>query len=424
MIESILKLLKEEGISEYRINETRRQSAELFFIKKKLDMRRMADTHGILVTVYRDFTEDGVTYKGSCGAELAPDLTGAEIRARIQSAYFAAGFVKNPYYHLPKGKKRPHINMPAKMSEQPLFDSAWRMADALFLPDTETDAFLNSAEIFAVKSDVRILNSNGIDVSYTRYSLNGEFIAQAPAPQDVELYFSFGYDDVAPEALSELSRKALLRVRARAEAVSAPKAGEYTVLLSDTHVCTVLANYLERADASMIYAGYVDSAVGKSIQGGDVKGEKLQLSLLADAPYDEEGVPLSERPLVADGVLQCLPGASRFAEYLGAEQVGMYRRFGCQNGSVSAAELQKQPHLHVVAFSDFQMDAFSGYFGGEIRLAFLFDGEKTTAVTGGSINGSLLEKQCDLCFSKERYSDSSYDGPALLCLHGIRVAGA
>ena len=70
------------------------------------------------------------------------------------------------------------------------------------------------------------------------------------------------------------------------------------------------------------------------------------------------------------------------------------------------------------------MDAMSGRFGGEIRLAYLFDGETVRIVTGGSVNGSLLEKQENLLFSQETYSSSEYTGPYAMLIPGVSVAGA
>ena len=93
------------------------------------------------------------------------------------------------------------------------------------------------------------------------------------------------------------------------------------------------------------------------------------------------------------------------------------------NGTKTLEEMKKEPYLYVVSFSDFSMDSLSGYFGGEIRLAYLFDGEKVTPVTGGSVSGNLLELQKDMAFSTERYKDKDYDGPLAVEFHGVAVAG-
>ena len=90
---------------------------------------------------------------------------------------------------------------------------------------------------------------------------------------------------------------------------------------------------------------------------------------------------------------------------------------------MSFAEMQKRPCLWAVTFSGFEMDSFSGHFGGEIRLAYLIEDGKMTPVTGGSINGSILEAQKDLVFSTDRYAEIGYDGPYAILLKNVAVAG-
>ena len=133
---------------------------------------------------------------------------------------------------------------------------------------------------------------------------------------------------------------------------------------------------------------------------------------------------MKDMELLAKGELKGIYGNCRQSYYLGVTPTGLYRAMRVNNGTVSLDEMKKEPYLHVVRFSDFQMDSFTGYFGGEIRLAYLFDGEKVTPVTGGSINGNLLELQKSLTFSTERYKDSRYDGPMAVRLCHVPVAGA
>ncbi len=424
MIDQILNALQELKIAEYRINEETVESAELFFIKKKLDMRRAKDVHRFSVTVYRPFSSDGKDFKGMYCAVLYPDMTPEEIRGILNDAYFAAGFVKNPTFCLPAGTRRVPVAMPSRMSGMSLSDAAWELAKALFLPDTRSDAFLNSAELFLTRSHVRILNSAGIDVSYISHLASGEFVVQAREPQDVELYQDFSYRDLDTAALTDLVARALDTVCARAKAVRAPQAGSYRVILSDKHVVTLLQNYLTKANAGNVYAGWSQYACGKPVQGEQVQGERLNITMVADVPFDEEGLEKIDRVMLQDGVLTSMHGASRFCEYLHMPPVGNYRCIRVDNGTVPLSELEREPYLYVVSFSDFQMDAFSGHFGGEIRLAYLFDGQTVTPVTGGSINGSLLERQGDLLFSTERYRDRTYDGPFAVCIRDVNVAGA
>ncbi|MCM1065926.1 MAG: TldD/PmbA family protein, partial [Eubacterium sp.] len=64
-----------------------------------------------------------------------------------------------------------------------------------------------------------------------------------------------------------------------------------------------------------------------------------------------------------------------------------------------------------------------GHFGGEIRLAFLYDGEKVIPVTGGSVNGNILEAQKGLVFSRETQTEGIFEGPMAVSMEHINVAG-
>ena len=132
---------------------------------------------------------------------------------------------------------------------------------------------------------------------------------------------------------------------------------------------------------------------------------------------------MKDRELVRDGKLLLLHGPNRFARYLKLEPTGNYQGYSAPAGTVSLEEMRSGPYLEVLNFSDFQMDAFDGHFGGEIRLAFLCDGEKKIPVTGGSINGNILETQKHITFSREMQVEKNFEGPLAMCLENISVAG-
>ena len=85
---------------------------------------------------------------------------------------------------------------------------------------------------------------------------------------------------------------------------------------------------------------------------------------------------MKDLTLLKEGELKAIHGNARFAYYLGVEPTGIYSAVKLDNGTKTLEEMKKEPYLYVVSFSDFSMDSLSGYFGGEIRLAYLFDGEK------------------------------------------------
>ncbi len=423
MLGLITKTLKDAGIPRYIVEERSVSSAELFFVKKDLDVRREKKVTDYTVSVFREFEEDGKRFLGSSNAFLSPGMTEAEVLKDLDSAYAAAAYVRNPYYELYKGPKSGKQSAPSGLDGLSLNEIAARFTEAVFKNDDLDGAFLNSTEIFAERSDVRIVSSEGTDVSYATCLVKGEFIAQCKTPQDVEQYFDFEYRDLDTEALSEKVLEALKTVRDRASAEREPKAGVYDVVLSGEHIAEILSFYAMRANGAMVYPHYSDYKVGDHVQGDDVKGEKLSLTLVPNVPFSDEGIPMIERPLIVDGELKTLMCNARFAYYLGAEPTGQYRSLRLENGTVPFDEMKKGC-LYPVSFSDFQMDPMSGHFGGEIRLAYLFTEEGTEILRGGSINGSFLEAASDLVFSKEGYKDAHYQGPLAVKIKNVFVSGS
>lgn len=423
MKQAILNALDALKISEYSITETQRSSAELFFIKKKLDMRRIKDAHEYSVTVYNVFEQDKMKFRGNSTALLFSGADADEITNALRDAYTAAGYVKNPYYELYSGTREDEKQMPSSLDKHTLASSAEIMANALFAPDTRQDAWLNSAEIFIKRTKMSILTSAGTDVSFVKYGCSGEFVAQAKQPQDVEQYFSFSYDELDTAALSDKVKHALDAVCDRAHAHDCPAAGTYDVVLSGEHMATLMQLYTHRAHASMVYPHYSDWEAGTAAQGELSGGEAINLSFVPSLPYSDEGIPMKELALLKGGSVQRIYGSTRFCRYLGIEPTGDYSRVRVDNGTIPFDQMKKGC-LYPVSFSDFQMDAMSGHFGGEIRLAYLYDEEgKVKLLTGGSINGSMFEKQGKLVFSTDKYSDAYYEGPFAVRIPDVNVSG-
>ena len=59
MIDIIKNALKEAEIKTWRINEKKEHTAEVFFIRRRQDMRRIRDTHKYNVEVFCDYEKDG-----------------------------------------------------------------------------------------------------------------------------------------------------------------------------------------------------------------------------------------------------------------------------------------------------------------------------------------------------------------------------
>lgn len=427
MKDLIVSVLEKCDVKEYLINEITQESAELFFVKKTLDMKRAKKVTSYKVTVYREFEKNGKKCKGSSFFKLFPGMEEAEIKDAVESAKLAASFVANPTYEIVEPTENGFVEMKSDMLNHTMEENAKIMAEALFAEDNREDVFINSAELFIYDTTARIYNSKGVDAGYRKLSVSGEFVAQCKAPQDVETYKSFKYNNLDVEALKRKVRTALTYTKSRAEATDAPKTGNYRLILSDEYMSTLFSFYDSKADASYIYTGYSDYKVGTDVQVSErndkVTGDRITLTLKASEPYSSEGIRMKDRIQLDKGVLKTITGDARFSQYIGTEATGYYTDIQIEPGTVSVEDMKKKPYLHVVNFSDFQMDDFTGHFGGEIRLAYLFDGEKVTPVTGGSVNGSWFDVQGKLTFSKEMQTEKGYEGPVAVCMDDIPVAG-
>lgn len=429
IIEKIQKILKDKEILTYRINVIEKSSVELFYILHKVDMARSAEIKEISVIVYRDFEYEDTKMRGNAAALIYPDMTDNEIAVTLENAYYAASFVKNKFYEIPEGK----IDNVPETEKYDLAAEAKNMANALFDAENEEDvknaiAYINSAEIFAYKSKIRVINSKGVDVSYCKYDFEGEFVAESKANgQDVEIHTEFSYNTPECSQLLEKVKTALKTVKDRAEATVAPEGGKYDIVLTDVSCAAIMDYFTARATGAYIYAGYSSFAIGCAVQGEDVKGESLNIELKAVSPYSVEGIPMKDRNLVENGILRTITCGSRFGYYLGVEPTGDYSVIECENGTVNFDEMKKNT-LQIAAFSDFQVDPLSGQFGGEIRLAYLHEvnGDKHSVrkLTGGCINGNIIEAGKEMVFSSEKYKDRNYSGPYAVKFKNISVAGS
>jgi len=426
MIDRIKAALQKCGIDAWRINEIVEETAELFFVRKQLDTRRIKDVHKYEVTVFDRNVKDPQGGQPRCGftsVQVIASMDDAQMEKTLRDAFYAAQFAANPPYALTDPVKAPPVEKTGPLAEAPLPESAGKMAKALFAPDIHEDAFVNSAELFVHRYRYCILSSEGTDVSYTSARVKGEFVVQCKQPEDVEIHNRFSYDELDEKALSDKVAEALTFVRDRARAQRILKSGTYDLILSGDAVGEVLSYYQSRSSASMVYAGYSTWKTGEDVQD-DAAGERLDVTLRAVEPYSVEGIPMADLPLLREGKLQAYHGPNRFCRYLNVKPTGSYRKMTCANGTVPFADMKSTPCLWAVTFSDFQMDAMSGRFGGEIRLAYLIDGDTVTPVTGGSVNASLLEAQKNLTFSTERYTGDTYEGPYAMRVSGVSVAGA
>ena len=137
MREKILNAIRKNEIKTYLITETVTEGAELYFIKKELDMRRMKKEASAEVVVYRDFEEDGKKMRGASTVHIFPEMTQEETDKVIEEAYYAASFVKNPFFELVSGKKEEKVFAESRLLKKSAEEIADAFVSALYAADVK-----------------------------------------------------------------------------------------------------------------------------------------------------------------------------------------------------------------------------------------------------------------------------------------------
>ncbi len=432
MLEQIKKILmNNKDISGYKIKETQVHSNELFFVKKNVDMDRAKNVHHFNVTVYVDFTEEGVKYKGSSTTSIHPTMNDGEIEKAIRDAAFAAGFVKNPYYPLVKPATSDAVLPESNFAKESLPYWMNEITKAIYKNDIYEKGGINSCEIFLNKIVTRIVNSEGVDVSEEGYRCMVEFITTwKEEGEEIELYRCIDCSEFDAELLANEVKNMINICKEKAIAGNTPALKTFSVILTREAVKDFFAYYYSKSNASSVYNQASTWKVGDKVQGDEVKGDRITLTLdpfmknsTNSETFDSEGFPVKPVKIIDRGELKQYAADTRYAYYLGVAPTGNIGNVVIESGSKTMEELKNEPYLMTAAFSDFSVDDLTGDFCGEIRLAWYYDGKTTIPVTGGSISGNIAKLQHEMYLSKERQKDNNFEGPAMVLLKKVTVAG-
>jgi predicted Zn-dependent protease len=437
MLDSVVGILtRTPGVSAWRIAEREIQGEELFLIGDRMDMRRSKKVRHLVLTVYSDYEESGERYRGSMTVRLHPSEGARQIRKLVQEAAGAARFVRNAYYPLvepgaaTEGESSGGLPR-SRFDERPLPEWLPELAAAAAEGAGSGRARPNSAELFLQRVQRRIVNSQGVDVRFHAYDGYLELIVEAGAGADeVELYKALSFADCDLAWLRGRVRRQLQLCADRAAARPTPRLESPAVLITDEAVRELFSYYLTQTAAESVYSGVSRLRVGDSVQGREVQGDRLSMSLepylpnsVSSAPWDEDGLALSPVAVVEDGVLRRLWGPQRFCYYLGVPPTGSIPNLSVRPGSSPLSTLRERAALEVVAFSDFQVEPVTGDFGAEIRLAYLRPGREGRPVTGGSVSGNLRELDGEMYLTRELQRSGDFVGPEGICFPRLSLAG-
>ena len=404
---------KNSRVSDYKINISRKESYELFFVKGKLETVRRTNTCDKEVTVYVDHGE----FKGESQFFVYPSTTPEQIAAKIDEAVEKALLINNKSFTLPGAEQGEYLVESNFASFDPA-DLAAKISKAVFTANQVENASLNSVEIFINKYTETVVNSRGLHKTQSRYDAMVEAIPTYNGPeQSVELYEQYNFGSLDEEALVREIAGKMAEVKARYEAVKPENIDDCKVILNTLELANLFSNITYDLNYSSVYSHANLFKKGDKIQKNPL-GDRIGITMAGELPgnirsskFDADGMSLGSIRLVEDGTALNYYGANRYGQYLGENPTGNLRCMCVDAGTAKTDEFSQGPYLEVISMSGLQVDFYSDYIGGEVRLAYYHDGEKIIPVTGVSISGKLEDVLNKLRLSETTAVHNGYQGP-------------
>ena len=376
-----------------------------------------------MVTVYVD--HDG--FKGDSQFYVYPSTTEAELSELIEKAVQKASLLNNKMYTLPE-KETGKYEVESNFSAYTQAELAGKIADCVFAANTVEHADLNSVEVFVNRYTDTVVNSRGICKTQVRYDAMVEAIPTYNGEaESVELYQQYNFSTFDTEAVKQEISQKLQEVKARASAVKPDFSLDCKVILNTQELGELFGTLCRELNFATVYAHAGVFHKGDAIQENPT-GDKITITMAGAVPgnirsahFDSDGMTLQDRTIVEEGKAVAYYGANRFGQYLEETPTGNLRCIQVTPGSACAKCLSEGPYLEVLSMSGLQVDTFTDYIGGEIRLAYYYDGEKITPFTGISITGSLKQVLASIRLSCETAVDNGYTGPKKAILTGMKI---
>ncbi|MBR4872273.1 MAG: hypothetical protein IKV00_00405 [Clostridia bacterium] len=424
MTERIIALLKEnEAVADYRLNTVTTESYEMFFVHEALETVRSTDTTDRKVTVF--VACDGKL--GEATFSVYASYTDDDIRREIGAACAKARLAGNQPYELPADETLVR-EADSNLKNYNAAELAAAVAEAVFAANTEADGSINALEVFLYRDTVTVKNSRGIDKTEIRYRAMVEAIPTWNGGEEsVELYECYNFTEFDAKTVTEEIATRMREVRDRLSAKAPEKKLACPVVLGAPELAELVFSLSHELTYAGVYNRTAAFARGDDMQKGAV-GDRLNVTVcgavkgsVRSAAFDGDGTALVDAELIRDGVAVGAFGSARYASYLGEKPTGNLGCVRVETGSLSDADLRAKPYFRCASMSGLQLDIYNDYIGGEVRLAYYFDGEREIPVTGISISGKLSEALAHMHLSDTATVYEGYQGPKLALFDGIEI---
>ncbi|MDA3850938.1 MAG: metallopeptidase TldD-related protein [Spirochaetaceae bacterium] len=430
MLQRLKKLLQQQGYEHWKILIREEHSHELFFVGHQLDLSRDIDTQDVIVTLYRDNEDHSL--RGNATGQLDPHFTDHEILDKLDFLYQSCLSTMNPWYPLMDPHKHHQLQEKSAFQRHGLAQWAQNLAEGVLQQDTE-DCNINSMELYLSEIRQSLSNSKGLEAQYNGNRGLVDLVTQAKNAQgeESELHGEFSFSDFEPEELANWVKNQLAYTKDRALAVPLASMVQPQIILREEAIAGFFNYWIFACSSEAVYKKIHQSNIGESLIKNTTEGDGVSLIGLNrlynapdNIPFDSDGLWIKQQELIMDGEVKAFHGDVKHSYYLKQPATGKYSCFSVLPGSLSEEQLYQNPYLEIISFSDFKMDSVTGDFGGEIRLAYGYDGHTTITYTGGAVTGNLKSCISSLKMLNRAKRQGNLLVPEALSLQGLQITPA
>ena len=376
--EEIVQVLKNHSdLSDYEYTKVTKNASELFFVKKKMELNRVVNTDTVSIVVYKDVDDK----RGSSMIAVTSADDADSLNAKITAAVKKAETALNPYYPLASNQTS---LIKESANKESLNAIALKAAEAIDEANQSSESWLNATEIFVYVTRTEFLNSNDVHHVDTKLSVEFETIpTSSHNNEEFESYKYYRNNTFDKASIEQDIRDILHLVKQR----SIARTIDTVNITKDTPV-------------------YMYGEMANLIVGNIMENTSYASHVTQSNHYDiDKPVSNTKFDMILKGQIEQITGSYPVAEIKAKNTVDAL-----------------QPHLIIDHFSAPQLESASGYFGGEVRLARYFDGEKYIPLTGFSITGNIYEALQDVEFSSENTTTQKYQGPKYFIFKNLNIS--
>lgn len=415
----ILKCLKaNKNIDDYELSIVDKDSRELFYVLDHLEINRAVKVNTTSILIYAGNNKERGS---SLVAVTAADDT-KSLNKKLIEAVKKAKTAKNEFYPLAKKEKNIIEKAPKEIE---LNDIASNVAKAVLKADVYEEGWINSTEIFVSSFTKEFVNSKGINHKTYSFKVQIEVIPTwSNGKEEIELYKFIESNKVNYQKITEEVNEILNLAKERSNAkrfneIQIPK--DIKILVKNDMRDTLIDNLCSDLSYRELFLHQNHYKIKDVISNNkfDLTMKSTINGCANSQKYDSNGIVLKAKKIISKGIIKDNYGDIQYGSYLGVKNIT--GKLPVCELSAEGYDYSKEKHLIIETFSSPQLEGLSGYWGGEVRLARYFDGEKYTPLTGFSISGSIYDDYKNIKFSKEQDTSSSYKGPKYFIFDNIKL---